>query len=199
MAQEGVLDRGQLVSVQPQRADARTIREAPVRIVGQDAASAGHPRLGDQVIGELGAVPLAPDGCREWVEDRLGGSRKVTGTHCSRRHFDEPVRVRILGRPLVAYEEKGLVLLNRAAYRASGLVVDELRLRVRAVAEVGVGRLVLVVVVPECGAVDFVGAALDLEVYRGSSREALIGVERSCSHVHDLDRLESRVDASHVR
>ena len=199
VAVKRVGDRGQLVAIEPQSADARAVRQAPVRIVGQDPAGPRDARFRNYVVVERNALGLVADGGRERIENRQRRTRKVPGPHLGGGHLDEAVGVRALGRAFVAHEVEGLVALDRPPDRSASLVVDELRFRVAAVAEVRIGLQALAVVVPERRAANIVGAALDLQVDGGSAREALFGVERTGHHIDDLDRFEGRVDARHVR
>lgn len=56
----------------------------------------------------------------------------------------------------------------------------------------------LIVVLPEGGAVQRVSAALDLEVNRRAASQTLLGVERIGDYIHHFDRLERRVDSGHM-
>ena len=198
VAVEEVAVAREFVEIQPERSDALTVRDVPVRVVGQDAAGPRDARLRDHVVREWCPVALVANSGRHRIENRQGRTGEVSGAHRHRRHLDELRDVGILGSALVAEEVEGLVLLDRAADRAACLVVDELGLGVVAIAEVWIGLHVLVVVVPEARAVHFVGAALDLQVDGGTASQALLGVKRAGDDVDDLDRLQRRVDARHV-
>ena len=152
----------------------------------------------NDVAGERGAA-AAVGGAGDRVVDRRRRRREVPVPHRGGRHRAEAVGDLPIERALIASEEERLVAEDRAAERAAELVLARLGLLLGGRQEIGARLERLVVEVLERGAAKDVGAALDQDVGRHASRQALIGVERAGGHADRFDRLERRHVGGHVR
>ena len=173
---------GVIVLSQIQAARAGQVRIGNAGVLNHRLDAGIDAVRGNHVVGERLAIPriraceLVLRTGQRVVNRRIRRRRaQIAETHGFGGHVDQPLGELRLPRAFVAQEVEPLVFFDRAADRAAELVVDQLRFRLRAVAEVRVRLEVLVHVVLEGRAVDVVGARFDLQVDRRAAASP-------CSH-----------------